>query len=71
VARLWQRFRDCYLGLAPEVSPARLSLYEALDFAGYVLRNFRKQSHQPGWLTWANGQVDAAWERLGLSSKDA
>ena len=69
VKALWQRFRDCYLGLAPEVSPARLSLYEALDFAGYVLRNFRKQSHRPGWLDWANGQIEAGQERLELAAR--
>ena len=68
VVRLCERFRSAYLGLAPEVSSARLALYEALDFAAYVLRNFRKQSHQASWLLWARGQVDAAWDRLGVAA---
>ena len=50
--------------LRPEVCSRRLALYEALDFAAYVLRNFRKQSHQANWLGWAEGQVAAAWTRL-------
>jgi Ser/Thr protein kinase RdoA (MazF antagonist) len=68
VARLSQGFRDAYLALAPEVSSARLALYEALDFSAYVLRNFRKQSHQAQWLAWAEAQVAAAWERLGVAA---
>jgi aminoglycoside phosphotransferase len=68
VTRLGERFRETYLALAPEVSPRRLALYEALDFAAYVLRNFRKQSHQASWLGWAEGQVAAAWERLGAAA---
>lgn len=64
VARLWRSFREAYLALAPEVSAPRLALYEALDFAAYVLRNFRKQSHQANWMLWAQGQIEAAWERL-------
>ena len=68
VARLSQDFRDAYLALAPEVSAERLALYEALDFSAYVLRNFRKQSHQGQWLAWAEAQVAAAWERLGVAA---
>jgi hypothetical protein len=64
IARLCAYFRNIYLDLAPEVSPARLALYEALDFTAYVLRNFRKQSHQANWLEWARAQVQAARERL-------
>jgi aminoglycoside phosphotransferase len=64
IARLCACFRNAYLDLAPEVSSARLALYEALDFAAYVLRNFRKQSHQANWLEWARGQVQAARDRL-------
>jgi aminoglycoside phosphotransferase (APT) family kinase protein len=61
---LCARFRQAYLDRAPQVHPGRLALYEALDFAAYVLRNFRKQSHQESWLVWARGQVEAARERL-------
>lgn len=68
VARLSQGFREAYLALAPEVSGERLALYEALDFSAYVLRNFRKQSHQGQWLAWAEAQVAAAWERLGVAA---
>jgi aminoglycoside phosphotransferase len=64
IARLCACFRNAYLDLAPEVSSARLALYEALDFSAYVLRNFRKQSHQANWLEWARGQVQAARDRL-------
>jgi Ser/Thr protein kinase RdoA (MazF antagonist) len=64
VERLWRHFREAYLALAPEVPRRRLALYEALDFAAYVLRNFRKQSHQANWLIWAQGQINAAWARL-------
>jgi Ser/Thr protein kinase RdoA (MazF antagonist) len=67
IARLCTYFRNAYLDLAPEVSPARLALYEALDFVAYVLRNFRKQSHQANWLIWARAQVQAARERLEKS----
>ncbi len=66
VTRLWKHLRNFYLELAPEVSSERLSLYEALDFSAYVLRNFRKQSHQENWLAWAEGQVSAAWDRLAV-----
>jgi aminoglycoside phosphotransferase (APT) family kinase protein len=65
VRELWRHLRETYLELAPEVNSERLALYEALDFAAYVLRNFRKQSHQASWLSWAEGQVAAARERLG------
>ena len=68
VQALCQRFRAAYLAQAPEVSSERLALYEALDFAAYVLRNFRKQSHQGSWLEWAQGQVAAAWDRLGVAA---
>lgn len=61
---LCDRFREAYLELAPDVSPRRLALYEALDLSAYVLRNFRKQSHQARWLKWAAGQIESAWERL-------
>jgi aminoglycoside phosphotransferase (APT) family kinase protein len=68
VVRLGERFRAAFLALAPEVTAERLALYEALDFAAYVLRNFRKQSHQAKWLAWANAQVAAAWDRLGVAA---
>lgn len=68
VASLSQHFREAYLALAPEVSSERLALYEALDFSAYVLRNFRKQSHQGAWLAWADAQVAAARERLGVAA---
>jgi hypothetical protein len=64
VKRLCEFFRRSYLELAPDVSSQRLALYEALDFVAYVMRNFRKQSHQGGWLNWARHQVGAAWGRL-------
>jgi len=62
--RLCDHFRDAYFDLAPHVSSRRLALYEALDLSAYVLRNFRKRSHQPEWLGWAKGQIESAWERL-------
>jgi len=62
--RLCDHFRDAYFDLAPQVSSRRLALYEALDLSAYVLRNFRKRSHQPEWLGWAKGQIESAWERL-------
>jgi len=68
VATLSRDMRKSYLELAPDVSSERLALYEALDFAAYVLRNFRKQSHQEQWLAWAGAQVEAAWDRLGLAA---
>ena len=68
IRKLCDWFRSQYLGLAPEVSHARLMLYEALDFVAYVLRNFRKQSHQPPWIDWAAQQIEAAEERLGRLS---
>jgi Ser/Thr protein kinase RdoA (MazF antagonist) len=64
VARLSEAFRSAYLGMAPEVSPRRLALYEALDLSAYVLRNFRKRSHEDKWLEWSRGQTTLAWERL-------
>lgn len=66
---LCDHFRTAYLDLAPEVSPQRLALYEALDLSAYVLRNFRKQSHQARWLKWATGQIDSAWERLDYATR--
>lgn len=69
IARLCEFFRNAYLDLAPDVSPARLALYEVLDFAAYVLRNFRKQSHQANWFEWAKAQVQAAWQRLEQSAR--
>jgi aminoglycoside phosphotransferase (APT) family kinase protein len=66
---LCAHFRESYLDLAPEVSPRRLALYEALDLSAYVLRNFRKQSHQARWLKWATGQIESAWERLDYAIK--
>lgn len=68
VTALWRDMREAYLALAPEVSSERLALYEALDFASYVLRNFRKQSHQASWLAWAGGQIEAARQRLELAA---
>ena len=68
VSALWKFMRDEYLGLAPEVSSERLAVYEALDFAAYVLRNFRKQSHQASWLAWAGGQIEAARQRLDIAA---
>ena len=68
VAKLSLDMRQSYLELAPEVSSERLALYEALDFAAYVLRNFRKQSHQEQWLAWAGAQIEAAWDRLGVAA---
>ena len=67
VVELSRHFREAYLALAPEVSSERLALYEALDFSAYVLRNFRKQSHQAQWLPWARAQVAAARERLAVA----
>jgi Ser/Thr protein kinase RdoA (MazF antagonist) len=64
VERLCQAFREECLRLAPDVSPQRLALYEALDLSAYVLRNFRKQSHQARWLRWAPEQIAASWDRL-------
>jgi len=66
---LCDHFRAAYLELAPEVSPRRLALYEALDLSAYVLRNFRKQSHQARWLKWAGGQIESAWERLDHAAR--
>jgi len=68
VTRLWKDMRGKYLALAPEVSSERLAVYEALDFAAYVLRNFRKQSHQASWLAWAGGQIEAARQRLDIAA---
>lgn len=65
---LCEHFRSAYLALAPDVSPRRLALYEALDLSAYVLRNFRKQSHQARWLKWATGQIESAWERLDVAA---
>jgi Ser/Thr protein kinase RdoA (MazF antagonist) len=71
VAELCKEFRDAYLARAPHVDPRRLALYEALDFGAYVLRNFRKQSHQEAWLEWAPGQLAAAWARLAAAGTAA
>lgn len=68
VVQLSRVFREAYLELAPQISQERLALYEALDFSAYVLRNFRKQSHQGQWLAWAEAQVAAAWEALGMAA---
>jgi Ser/Thr protein kinase RdoA (MazF antagonist) len=67
---LCDRFREAYFELAPEVSSRRLALYEALDLSAYVLRNFRKRSHQAEWIGWAKGQIDSAWERLDHAASD-
>jgi Ser/Thr protein kinase RdoA (MazF antagonist) len=64
VRRLADHFRAAFGALAPAVSPQRLAVYEALDLSAYVLRNFRKRSHQPEWIGWATGQISAAWDRL-------
>ena len=64
VARLSEAFRHAYLQMAPEVSSRRLSLYEALDLSSYVLRNFRKRSHEDNWLEWSYGQTALAWKRM-------
>ena len=69
VTRLCEVFRQAYLGLAPEVPPHRLALYEALDLVAYVLRNFKKQSHQPNWVPWAHAQIEYAWERLSWATR--
>jgi len=62
---LRDHLREAYLALAPQISSRRLALYEALDLSAYVLRSFRKRSHQTEWLDWARGQIESAWERLG------
>ncbi len=67
VRRLSEYFRETFCALA-RVSPQRLAVYEALDLSAYVLRNFRKRSHQPEWIGWATGQIQAAWERLEAAS---
>jgi Ser/Thr protein kinase RdoA (MazF antagonist) len=67
VRQLCDRLRASYCQLAPEVSAERLALYEALDSSAYVLRNFRKRSHQPEWIGWATGQIASAWERLAVA----
>jgi thiamine kinase-like enzyme len=64
IRRLCDFFRRAHLELTPDVSPQRLALYEALDFASSVLRNFRKHSHQENWLHWVRQQLRAAWGRL-------
>jgi Ser/Thr protein kinase RdoA (MazF antagonist) len=69
VARVCEAFRSAYLSLAPEVSPHRLALYEALDLTAYVLRNFRKQSHQANWVEWAQAQTECAWQRLNFAAR--
>ena len=69
VTRLCEVFRHAYLGFAPEVPPHRLALYEALDLVAYVLRNFKKQSHQPNWVPWADAQIACAWERLTWATR--
>jgi Ser/Thr protein kinase RdoA (MazF antagonist) len=65
---LCEHFRDAYDELAPSVPPRRLAVYEALDLSAYVLRNFRKRSHQAEWMGWAKGQIASAWERLDWAS---
>ncbi len=71
VTRLCEAFRHAYLSLARDVNPRRLALYEALDLTAYVMRNFRKQSHQPNWLPWAHAQTDTAWQRLSCAGPQA
>jgi hypothetical protein len=68
VTGLWKHMRAEYLAQAPEVSSERLAVYEALDFSAYVLRNFRKQSHQASWFGWAGGQIEAARHRLDIAA---
>ncbi len=63
VRQLADYFRAAF-GVLAAVSPQRLAVYEALDLSAYVLRNFRKRSHQPEWIGWATGQIAAAWDRL-------
>jgi Ser/Thr protein kinase RdoA (MazF antagonist) len=63
VRELADYFRAAF-GVLAAVSPQRLAVYEALDLSAYVLRNFRKRSHQPEWIGWATGQIAAAWDRL-------
>jgi Ser/Thr protein kinase RdoA (MazF antagonist) len=63
VRRLCQHFRETFCALAA-VPPQRLAVYEALDLSAYVLRNFRKRSHQSEWIGWATGQIAAAWDCL-------
>ena len=70
VRRLSDHLRRMYCQLAPAVSARRLALYEALDLSAYVLRNFRKRSHQPEWIGWATGQIASAWERLDYVSAE-
>jgi Ser/Thr protein kinase RdoA (MazF antagonist) len=66
---LCDQFRAAYLDLAPDVSPRRLALYEALDLSACVLRHFRRQSHKARWLERATGQIDSAWERLDRATR--
>ena len=63
-------FRQACFEVVPEVSSRRLALYEALDLSAYVLRSFRKRSHQTEWLGWAKGQIASAWERLDHAAAD-
>jgi Ser/Thr protein kinase RdoA (MazF antagonist) len=67
VRRLSEYFRETFCALAA-VSPRRLAVYEALDLSAYVLRNFRKRSHQQEWIGWAAGQIQTAWDRLEAAS---
>jgi Ser/Thr protein kinase RdoA (MazF antagonist) len=67
VRSLCEHFRETFCALAG-VSPQRLAVYEALDLSAYVLRNFRKRSHQAEWIGWASGQIAAAWDRLETAS---
>ena len=69
--RLGETFRAAYLEVAPEVSSARLSLYEALDLTSEVVRTFREQGHQAHCLPWAQGLTEAAWSRLRQAGTDA
>jgi Ser/Thr protein kinase RdoA (MazF antagonist) len=67
VRRLCEHFRETFCTLAA-VSPERLAVYEALDLSAYVLRNFRKRSHQAEWIGWATGQIATAWNCLEAAS---
>ena len=68
IGPLCEFFRQAYLEIAPQVTLNRLALYEAFDFSAYVLRNFRKQSHQENWRAWARLQIEAAWQRLEVAA---
>lgn len=57
---IYERFREIYLEMSPEVSSERLALYEALELSAYLLRNFRRQSHQDGWMEKAKKMLQSA-----------